>query len=245
MERTVTDALKDPSIEQRITAFGAQLTEQAEAISGLRSTTAWQNTVLGELKTAIQGLSDKLANVGRPQYSMIISGCVLVIMIGGIFGSGYVRDQTRIETEVVAGRQKAIEDAYGRGQTDAKISGNTAELVRIASRVVDNAEEIRTIHGIATRNQERISQLLSEFKETTSALDTRLQREMRDLDGTMIERINGLRERVDRVQARTDENSETILNELPRSLAERARLEERIKCVENTPRCKCPLGAHP
>lgn len=226
------------TFDDRLSAFEASL-------AGLVANQNSQSEALGKLERSIGVLSEKLGNVGRPQYSLMISAVGLVVLIGGIFGSGYIRDQTRIETEVVASRGKAVLDSYAQGRLDAVVERNKVGVDNIQTQIDSAKSEIQS--SMAVQRGERMSQLTSlkeEMLREVALLDERLQREVAQINATTNERLTGLdtklqleiaigSEQTKQLRVDTDRVTQMMAVQLPLSVEARGRLDERIRSLEN------------
>lgn len=138
-----------------------------------------------------------------------------------------------IESEVsglkadVAGIRGAIERLADAGRPKREsLTAWLSVVVALASLLLWGA--VREVDRINSDAKERDR----DIDARAIALDVRLQREMRDLDATMIERIDGLRERVDRVQASTEGIWKVAIEQIPQNKEADGRLDERVRALE-------------
>jgi len=206
-------------IEARTTRVETQIVSLTESLQSL----AQSVKDMGQgIERSIGGLHSKIESMGKTDWGRIIgfTSVVLVIIgiIGGSIGSGYLRDMTRLEREV----SLSTERDYAQQERRGRIAQQIEDLNKGTAKLdIDLQREMRDVN--ATTEAKIV------------ALDTKLQRETSLLNLSIEEKVKRLAE-----QAKDTEEYQISARELHGRQNEMLnQLEKRLEKVEKSDKDNC------
>lgn len=163
-------------IEARTTRVETQIVSLTESLQSLAQSVKDMGT---GIEKSISNLHNKIDGMGKTDWGRIIgfTSVVLVIIgiVGGSIGSGYLRDMARLEKNVEVSNTRDFDQQYNRGKIEQQISD-----LRISTAKLDTdlQREMRDINAA------------TEIK--IEALDVKLQREAGLLTASIEEKVKRL-----------------------------------------------------
>jgi len=200
-------------IDEDVRTLGADVKLMGERIVGVESGISNLGRSFDRFYQSFEKSSTNQRELQRTQWPVIFGTVSILLILGGALGSGYLRDQNRIEKDVTVIKSKRISE--NDPVQDARIKDLEEEVIAIRA---NEHETILQDAQIATTVDEL-------WERRNQVLEHMMDGHPRRIEGMLRDQLQGLRDHEEQALRRT-ERERVIYRELQNGLKERLDLME-------------------
>ena len=145
------------------------------------------------LRSGIESLSNKMADIGKPQWSALATWAGVIVlfisMVGGSVIGNIISNQDRLENFVIKHADYILLTAEKDGRQSEKLSSLEQSIILLNTKHEKDADITREAHS------QLINVIAKDIEKAALDLDNRMQRELDDNTNPINQRLDAIEER--------------------------------------------------